>query len=173
MEKISYTARICSDEEKINNFLTEKRVGVLGMCDKEGKPYSIPVNYIYEDGKIYIHGMGSGKKNNILKEKSSVCFTAFEEFGTVKDSVPCKCDTSYFSVVIFGKAILVEDLEEKARILTLIAEKFVPGFLKNPLSKEFVSKYRSSRDNNTTAVYCISPEDITAKENPIDMENMV
>ncbi|WP_333860555.1 pyridoxamine 5'-phosphate oxidase family protein [Clostridium sp.] len=173
MERISYTSRICSDEKKINNFLIQKRVGVLGMCDKEGMPYSIPVNYIYEDGKVYIHGMGSGKKNSILKEKSSVCFTIFEEFGTVKDSVPCKCDTSYFSVVIFGKAVLVENLEEKAKILTLIADKFVPGFFKNALSKEFIAKYHSSRDNNTTAVYCIFPEDITAKENPVDMGNMV
>ena len=48
----------------------------------------------------------------------------------------------------------------------------MPHFFKNPLSKQFVDKYRSSLDNNAVAVYCIDPEDLTAKENPIDMEHM-
>ena len=47
MEKISYTRRICNDEERINSFLTEKRVGTLSMCSKEGIPYALPVNYFY------------------------------------------------------------------------------------------------------------------------------
>lgn len=86
--------------------------------------------------------------------------------------VPSKCDTSYFSVVIFGKAVLVQDLEEKTEALKEFLEKFMPEFFKNPLSMQFVDKYRSSFDNNAVAVYRISPEDITAKENPIDMEKM-
>ncbi len=172
MEKIRYTQRICEDEEKINKFLNEKRAGALSMCDTGERPYVIPVNYVYMDGKIYIHGMGSGKKNMLLEKNPSVCFTVFEEFGTVKDSVPCKCDTSYLSVVIFGKAALVQDLEEKTRALEGFMKKFMPGFFKNPLSMQFVDKYRSSFDNKAVAVYCICPEAVTAKENPVDMENM-
>lgn len=172
MEKIRYTQRICEDKERIKNFLVEKRVGTLSMCDKEGNPYALPMNYIYYNDKIYIHGMGSGKKNTILAEKPSVCFTIFEEFGTVTDPVPCKCDTSYLSVVIFGKAILVENLEEKTQALTQLVEKFMPEFFKNPLSTQFVGKYHSSFDNKAVAVYCIDPESLTAKENPVDMEHM-
>ena len=172
MEQIKYTQRICDDKEKINKFLNEKRVGTLSMCDNDGKPYGLPVNYVYWKGKIYIHGMGSGKKNEILASNPSVCFNICEEFGTVTDPVPSKCDTSYFSVVIFGKAVLVQDLEEKTQALKEFLEKFMPEFFKNPLSMQFVDKYRSSLDNNAVAVYCISPEDITAKENPIDMEKM-
>ncbi len=172
MEQIRYTQRICDDKEKIERFLTEKRVGTLSMCDREEKPYAVPVNYIYRNGKIYIHGMGSGKKNAILAENPSVCFTVFEEFGTVTDPVPCKCDTSYLSVVIFGKAVLVQDLNEKTQALTQFLEKFMPHFFKNPLSAQFVEKYHSSFDNKAVAVYCICPEALTAKENPIDMEHM-
>ncbi|WP_286904797.1 pyridoxamine 5'-phosphate oxidase family protein [Clostridium sp. UBA1652] len=172
MEKISYTRRICKDKDKINNFVTEQRVGTLSMCTKEGVPYALPVNYVYWNEKIYIHGMGSGKKNRFLSENSSVCFTIFEELGTVTDPMPAKCDTSYLSVVVFGKATLVDDLEEKTQALTKFLDKFVPKFFKTPLSKHFVDKYRSSLDNNAVAVYCIIPEELTAKENPIDMENM-
>lgn len=172
MERIKYTQRIFGDKEKIDKFLIEKRAGTLSMCNKECKPYAIPVNYIYWNGKIYIHGMGSGKKNDVLAENPSVCFTVFEEFGTVADSVPCKCDTSYLSVVIFGKAVLVKDLDEKTQVLMQIMGKFMPNFFKNPLSTQFVDKYRSGFDNNAVAVYCIHQEDLTAKENPIDMEHM-
>jgi Predicted flavin-nucleotide-binding protein len=52
MEKIRYTQRICKDKEKISRFLAERRVGTLGMCDKDGMPYVIPVNYIYWNEKF-------------------------------------------------------------------------------------------------------------------------
>jgi nitroimidazol reductase NimA-like FMN-containing flavoprotein (pyridoxamine 5'-phosphate oxidase superfamily) len=172
MEQIRYTQRVCDDQEKIEDFLTEKRVGTLSMCDTEHKPYAVPVNYIYRNGKIYLHGMGSGKKNLILAANSEVCFTVFEEFGTVTDAVPCKCDTSYLSVVIFGKAVLVQDLDEKTQVLVEILEKFAPQLFKNPFSRQFVGKYRSSLDNTAVAVYCIDPEVLTAKENPVDTEHM-
>ena len=172
MEQIRYTQRICEDKNKINKFLFEKRVGILSMCDEEGNPYAIPVNFIYLDEKIYIHGMGTGKKNRIVETKSSVCFTVFEEFGTVVDSVPCKCDTSYFSIVIMGKIVLVKDLDEKTQVLTKLVEKFTPNLFKSPLSKQYVEKYKSSFDKMPVSVYCITPEILTAKENPIDMEHM-
>ncbi|WP_195509714.1 pyridoxamine 5'-phosphate oxidase family protein [Clostridium tyrobutyricum] len=172
MEKIRYTQRICKDKEKISRFLAERRVGTLGMCDKDGMPYVIPVNYIYWNEKIYIHGMGSGKKNSILESNQEVCFNVFEELGTVTDPVPCKCDTSYFSVVIFGKAILVQDMDEKTKALTKFLDKFVPNLFSRNLSTQFVDKYRSSLDNKPVSVYCICPEKLTAKENPMDMEHM-
>lgn len=172
MEKIRYTQRICEDKSKINSFLEDKRVGALSMCDEEGKPYVIPVNYIYLDENIYIHGMGSGKKNRSLKVNPSVCFTVFEEFGTVVDPVPCKCDTSYFSIVIRGDMVLVEDINEKTKVLTKLVEKFTPNLFKNPLSNLFVEKYKSSFDKMPVSVYCLKTEFLTAKENPIDMEHM-
>jgi hypothetical protein len=172
MEQIKYTQRICADQEKIDSFLSEKRVGTLSMCDKEGNPYALPVNYIYWNGKIYIHGMGSGKKNLILAQNSAVCFTVFEEFGTVTDSMPCKCDTAYLSVVIFGKVVLVQDIDEKTQALGQFLEKFTPHLFKIPLAQQLVDKYRSGFDNNAVAVYSIAPEVLTAKENPIDLEHM-
>ncbi|BBB90010.1 MAG TPA: pyridoxamine 5'-phosphate oxidase family protein [Methylomusa anaerophila] len=172
MEPIRYTQRICEDKEKINRFLTETRVGTLSMWDGETGPYALPVNYIYWNGNIYFHGMGSGKKNDLLAKNPAVCFTVFEEFGTVVDPVPAKCDTAYLSVVIFGKAVPVQDLEEKTGALAVLMEKFLPGFFKNSLSPAFVEQYRSSFDNNAVAVYRICPEVLTAKENSVDKEQL-
>lgn len=173
MESIRYKQRICTDYAKIEQFLREKRVGTLSMCDLQEKPYAVPVNYVYWNDQIYIHGLGSGKKNTILAAKSSVCFTVFEEFGTVTDILPAKCDTAYFSVVIFGTAVLLEDMHKKTRVLDAFLDKFVPRLFQNPLSRNFVEKYRSELDNRAVAVYEITPEWITAKENPVvDVEHL-
>lgn len=171
-QQIRYTKRICHDKEKIDRFLHEARVGTLSMCETAFQPYALPINYIYHNGKIYFHGMGSGKKNEVLAANPAVCFTVFTEYGTVADSMPAKCDTAYFSVVIFGKASLVEEIEEKTAALRLIVGKFVPGLFANPLSSQFVKNYHSGFDDKATAVFCIEPEVMTAKENPVDLDNM-
>lgn len=172
MEQIKYTKRICDDREKINGFLAQQRVGTLGMGEPGGRPYALPVNYVYMDNKVYIHGMGSGKKNDVLAANPSVCFTVFAEFGTVADPVPAKCDTAYFSVVIFGRAVKVEDVSEKTLALREIVEKFMPQYFKTPLAAQFIEQYRSSFDDRAVAVYRIDPEDITAKENSVNEANM-
>ncbi len=172
MESIRYTQRICNDQAQIDRFLTETRVGTLSMRDLEGQPYAVPVNYVYWNGKIYIHGLGSGKKNDVLAANPAVYFTVFAEFGTVTDAVPCKCDTSYFSVALFGQAVLVRDLDEKTGALRRFLEKFTPGLFQNGLAPQFVDKYRSGHDHRAVAVYRIDPEGLTAKENPVDMEHL-
>lgn len=172
MEQIKYTKRICADQGKIDRFLQEQRVGTLSMCAEDGRPYAVPVNYVYWNNKVYIHGMGSGKKNQLLSANASVCFTVFEEFGTVADPLPAKCDTAYLSVVICGKAVLVEDLPEKTQALVRLVEKFMPRYFTTPLSPQFVEQYRSAFDDKAVAVYRIDTECLTAKENPVDEASM-
>lgn len=167
METIRYTKRICQDQTKIERFLTKQRAGTLSMIDRVNRPYGIPVNYVYWNGRIYFHGLGSGKKNDIFAVNPLVCFSIFEEFGTVVDPVPAKCDTAYMSVVLFGKVLPVEDLAEKTQVLAEILSKFTPGYFKQPLAGDFVAQYRSSFDNKAVSVYCMIPEEITAKENPL------
>ena len=99
MNKISYTQRNCTDKEKIETFLLESRTGVIGMTS-DGFPYAVPVNYIWNNGSVYFHGMGSGKKVDSLSKKPMVCFTVYKEVGTVTDPVPAHADTSYLSVMI-------------------------------------------------------------------------
>ena len=164
MEQIRYKQRICTDQNKINDFLRQTRIGVLGLNAGE-YPYSVPLNYIWHEGKIYFHGMGSGKKTQLLEEEPAVSFTVFEEAGTVKDPVPCHADTAYMSVMLFGHAKKLTDYTEAAKALQLLVEKYMPGFYRNPISASTAEHYRSSHDNRAVAVYKITPEAITAKEN--------
>ncbi|ADZ10036.1 pyridoxamine 5'-phosphate oxidase-related FMN-binding protein [Methanobacterium lacus] len=171
MNKIRYVQRKCSDKEKINDFLTSSRVGVLGMND-ENSPYAVPLNYVWYHDSIFFHGAGSGRKELILSKEPKVCFTVFEEFGTVLDPMPCHADTSYMSVMLFGQIQRVMDFEESANILDQLVEKYTPGYYKKGLSAKMMEKYLSDLDGNPTSVYRLKPTDITAKENVVEEDEL-
>jgi len=166
VNKIRYIQRECIDKQKINDFLKSSRVGVLGMNDGN-RPYAVPLNYVWQDGSIFFHGAGSGRKEFILSNEPEVCFTVFEEFGTVLDPMPCHADTSYMSVMLFGKIQRVMDFEVSANILDHLVEKYTPGYYKKGLTAKIMEKYRSGVDGNPVSVYRLKPSAVTAKENVV------
>ncbi|MGB8455881.1 MAG: pyridoxamine 5'-phosphate oxidase family protein [Anaerocolumna sp.] len=171
MEQIRYKQRICTDKEKIETFLIRTRTGVLAMSG--GKyPYAVPLNYVWNDGVVYFHGMGSGKKEDILTKDPPVTFTVYQDYGTVKDPMPCHADTSYMSVMIFGKAVKVTEPEEAALVLQKLVDKFMPEFYGHPLTGNLIEKYRSSMDGRAVSVYRILPQEMTAKENSAEPERI-
>jgi nitroimidazol reductase NimA-like FMN-containing flavoprotein (pyridoxamine 5'-phosphate oxidase superfamily) len=170
--EIRYKARVCADKERIERLLSGGRVGVLGL-NAGDYPYAVPLNYIWRGGCVYFHGAGSGKRVTLLDESPRVCFTVYEEYGTVKDDVPWHADTAYLSAMVFGRAERVRDSEEAAAVLQQLVEKFMPGFFSNSrIAAAFVEKYRSSLDGNPVAVFRVKPDEITAKENRAEPENL-
>jgi nitroimidazol reductase NimA-like FMN-containing flavoprotein (pyridoxamine 5'-phosphate oxidase superfamily) len=167
--KINYAKRECTDEAKITALLTESRVGIIGFSDN-GMPYAVPVNFVWHEGAVYFHGMGSGRKVELLSHAPPVCFTVYRERGTVTDPVPCHADTSYISVMVFGKAERLTDHAMAADALQRFIEKFLPGHYATKLNGSLTENYRSSLDGNAVAVYRIAAEEITAKENAAQPE---
>jgi len=165
MKSIRYWKRQCDDNNKIENFLSTAKVGYLGVADGI-QPYVIPLNYVWWDKAIYVHGAETGRKCEAMNASASVCFTVCEEYGTIADPVPAHTDTAYMSVIVFGKAERVTDIEEATGALQAMLDKYVPGYHKGPLSRQHVLKYRSSLGSGV-AVFRIHPESITAKENPL------
>lgn len=171
MKPIRYQQRICSDQDKIQRFMEETRTGVIGMQGTD-YPYSVPVNFVWHDKMVYIHGMGSGKKEEILQEESLVCFTVFQEYGTVMDPMPCHADTSYMSVMLFGTARKVTNYEQAAFVLQKLVEKYMPDYYLQKLTGSLMEKYRSAMDGKAVSVYEIKPDYLTAKENCVE-ENQI
>lgn len=171
MNKVRYVKRDCRDREKIGKFLQDARVGVIGM--KGGDfPYAVPVNFVWYEGSIFFHGIGSGKKTDILSEEPPVCFTVYEEYGTVIDPMPCHADTAYMSVMLFGKVKKVDDFEEAATALQKLVEKYTHGYYKKPLTGNLIENYRSSHDNHAVSVFKLTPEDMTTKENQASADQL-
>ena len=166
LNSVRYKVRACKDQKKIDDFLRTSRVGHLGLSD--GKhPYVVPLNYVWWNGKIYFHGAEGGRRNQIMKENAEVCFTVCAEYGTITDPVPAKTDTAYMSVMLFGEAEPVTDLEEATSMLQEMMDKYVPGYYNRPLAKQHVDKYRSAVYGSAVQVYSIEPQHLTAKESPM------
>ncbi|MDF2859716.1 MAG: pyridoxamine 5-phosphate oxidase family protein [Neobacillus sp.] len=156
----------CQDQEKINQFLTKARIGFLGLSDEE-YPYVVPLNFVWYNNKIYFHGASEGKKADLMKVNANICFTVCEEYGTMAHPVPAHTDTAYMSVMVFGEVTHISDWDEATEAMQGLLDKYVPGYYERALSRNHVEKYRSSL-GSATAVFCLQPEVITAKEKPLD-----
>lgn len=171
MNSVRYKTRECLDQEKIERFLHQARLGYLGLVDGN-LPYVVPLNYVWNEGKLYIHGAGDGRRNQVMRDNPEVCFTVCEEYGTITDPVPAKTDTAYMSVMIFGQAEPISDLDEATHVLQELINKYVQGYYNRPLSKQHVEKYRSAVFGGPVQVYRVIPHHMTAKESPIEAEKM-
>ncbi len=112
-----------TDKKEIEAILKKAFVCHLGLSDGE-QPYVVPMNYGYEDGHVYLHCASEGKRLDILKKNNKVCFEMdlFEIEVIKKNEQPCDWGTSYRSVIGYGTAELVEDVEKKAGALDVIVK---------------------------------------------------
>jgi uncharacterized protein len=156
----------CNDEAKISSFLSSALTGYLGLAD-DNEPYVVPLNFVWWNDAIYVHGAEEGRKMEIIKYNPRVCFTVSENFGTMVHPVPAKTDTGYMSVMLFGKATIVSDIDEATMAMQQLLDKYVPGYFSSPLSKHHVESYRSSMGSRTVVIKII-PDMMTAKEKPLN-----
>lgn len=96
------------------------------MVDETGCPYVIPMNFGYGEGVIYLHSSRSGKKIELLKQKPAVCisFSTDHQLRWQNETVACSYGMRYRSVLAYGKAEFIEDIEEKRYALTKIMAQY-------------------------------------------------
>lgn len=107
-------------EEECRRVLIENNHGVLGVNGDDGYPYTVPLDYVLSDDKIYFHSAKKGHKIDALNKDPKVSFTVIEK----GDVVSREYNTYYRSVQVFGKAYVVEDQEEALKGFRLLAEKY-------------------------------------------------
>ena len=103
--------------------LEKAPTGVLGVLDGDGYPYTVPLNYVYQDGQIYFHCAKAGHKLESLQrhDKVSFCVVALDEV------VPQRFATRYQSVVVFGRARVIADDAVRRIALQALIQKYSPG----------------------------------------------
>ncbi|MBU9722333.1 MULTISPECIES: pyridoxamine 5'-phosphate oxidase family protein [Bacillaceae] len=166
MNKMRQSKLECTDDNRIEQFLSTAKIGYLGLTDGE-VPYVVPLNFVMLNGAVYFHGAAQGRKVNLIGSNPNCCFTVSEEYGTMVSPIPAKVDTAYFSVMLFGVLEAVTDLNEATAAMQALIDKHVPGYYHNSLSQAHVEKYRSSLGSHTL-VYRLVPTLRTAKENPLN-----
>lgn len=106
--------------EEAKELLRNNRRAALSVNGDDGYPYTIPVNFYYEEeeNRIYFHSAKAGHKIDSIKASDKICFTTWND-GYLEDG-----DWAFYvlSCVVFGRARLIEDrkiTEEKVRKLAL------------------------------------------------------
>jgi nitroimidazol reductase NimA-like FMN-containing flavoprotein (pyridoxamine 5'-phosphate oxidase superfamily) len=119
------------NEQEVQAFMKEISFGFLGMVGEDGWPFVIPLNFAYDNGNVYLHGSKIGEKMKLLKQSDQVTFNVAKEYAILPSyftdpELACPA-TSYFkSVAIRGHASILQDLEQKARALSIFMEKLQP-----------------------------------------------
>lgn len=111
--------KITSDMDTIESIIRSASVCRIALSD-DGQPYVLPVCFGYADNTLYFHSAPRGRKLDILGKNNAVCceFDVDQEIVQAEDA--CAWSVRYRSVVAFGRAFVVEDLEEQRQALDVI-----------------------------------------------------
>ena len=133
--------------------LSRASTGVLAVLGDDDYPYAVPLNFVYDEGKIFIHCARSGHKLDSMRRHAKVSFCIVDK----EQVVPELFATDYRSVIAFGKANEVVDDKEKLHAMRLFTGKYSPE-----LHEEGEKEIR--KDWNILCVMRIDVEHMTGKE---------
>ena len=93
----------------------------------DGQPYVIPTGYARIGDDLYIHGSSASRMLRNMAQGVDVCVTVTLVDGLVLARSAFHHSINYRSVVVLGKATLVEDAAEKDKALEAFTEHIIPG----------------------------------------------
>lgn len=119
------------DPQEVEQFLMEMSFGFLGTVDEAGCPRVTPLNFVFVDGAFYFHGSRMGEKMDHLFQNSAISFTVADEYAVIPSyftdsAMACPATAFFKSVTASGTAVVVEDIEEKAKALSQFMLKLQP-----------------------------------------------
>jgi uncharacterized protein len=112
-----------TDTAAVEDILRRATVCRLAMCDGY-VPYVVPLCYGYKDWTLYIHCAREGRKLDILRQNPNVCFEVEVDCEVKKGQSACKWAYSYESVIGSGRAVPIDEPDEKRRALDVIMQQF-------------------------------------------------
>jgi nitroimidazol reductase NimA-like FMN-containing flavoprotein (pyridoxamine 5'-phosphate oxidase superfamily) len=147
--------RAVYDREAAYRILDEGFLCHVGFV-VDGQPFVIPTSYGRKNDSLYIHGSAASRMLRQMKEGVPVCITVTLLDGLVLARSIFNHSMNYRSVVILGKATLVDDPEEKIAALRLLSEHIIPGRWAN-------SRQPNERELKATSVLRVPIEEFSAK----------
>jgi hypothetical protein len=116
-----------TDKHQVIHLLNTCHVGRLGTIGRDGYPMVKPLNFAYHEGRIFLHSAREGEKIDDIKRDDRVCFEADLPIALVKSrGIPCKAEYLYRSVIVKGRARIVEDEAGRLFGLRQLMEKYQP-----------------------------------------------
>ena len=133
------------DKTIIEDIFSTSDYGTFALC-MENRPYSIPVNFVYDGKVIYFHGAKKGRKkeyilaNNLASFNIAQPYSIIQSYFTATDGMACPATHFFRSVCCDGRIIIVENYDEKVKALTLLMKKLQPEGKYKPLDEEIYKK---------------------------------
>ena len=118
--------RAVYDRDSIYKILDEGLVCHLGFSAQD-QPYVIPTMFARVGEFIYFHGSAASRTLRGAAGGTSVCLTVTLSDGLILARSVFNHSMNYRSVVVLGRASLIEDAAEKLEALHAFTEKLIPG----------------------------------------------
>ena len=134
--------REITDINEIEGIIRRASICRIGLVDGD-EPYLVPVCFGYERSALYFHGALAGRKVELIRKNSKVCFEIDTDVEIVNVETLCDAVVKYRSVIGVGRAYILENDEEKSHGLNLIMRQYTKGdfsFPKSELDKTLVVK---------------------------------
>lgn len=147
------------------DLLRSTSVAFLALVDR-GRPYVVPLNFAYlpsgtaasgagdPPGRLVFH-TGPGRKTAALETDSRVCVAISAGESFVQGDSPCTDGFSFRSVLVEGRAALLEHPDERARALRAIVAKHDPEGANKPFDEAVLAR---------TLVYAVEIERVSYRE---------
>ena len=143
------------DRETVYRILDEGFLCHVGFA-VDGQPFVIPTSYGRQGANLYIHGSAASRMLKQMKEGIPVCVTVTLLDGLVLARSVFNHSMNYRSVVILGKATLVDEPNEKLAALRVLSEHILPGRWGD-------SRQPNERELKQTSVLRVPIEEFSAK----------
>jgi nitroimidazol reductase NimA-like FMN-containing flavoprotein (pyridoxamine 5'-phosphate oxidase superfamily) len=146
-----------------------------GAAPAAARPYVVPMNFAYEPatapgeapseapgddapdlGRLYLH-TGEGRKSAALTGNPRVCIAIAADAAFNQGATPCDDGFAFRSVLVEGRATLLEDRAERERALRAVVMKHDPEAAEMPFAEETLA---------ATLVYAVSIEALSYKTRP-------
>jgi len=147
--------RAVYDREAAYRILDEGFLCHVGFV-VDGQPFVIPTSYGRKDDTLFVHGSAASRMLRQLKESVPVCITVTLLDGLVLARSIFNHSMNYRSVVVLGKATLLDDPAEKIEALRLLSEHIIPGRWAD-------SRQPNERELKATSVLRVPIDEFSAK----------
>jgi nitroimidazol reductase NimA-like FMN-containing flavoprotein (pyridoxamine 5'-phosphate oxidase superfamily) len=143
------------ERETVNAILDEGFICHVGFI-VDARPVVIPTSYGRLGDKLYLHGSAASRMLRALREGIDVCVTVTLVDALVLARSAFHHSMNYRSVVIFGKAEVLEDEAEKTKALRAFTDHIMRGRWEE-------SRPPTSQELRATLVLALSLDEASAK----------
>ena len=155
-----------TDRRQIEDIIRKCPYCTVGMTDKEGNPYIVPMNFAWENDTVYLHSGPEGNKVEMVVRHPQVCINFCEghELVYMHKQVACSYSMKSRSVICKGKVRFIEDMDEKRETLDIIMQQYTSDEFKysEPAVRN-VKVWEVKIDKMTCRSFGLRPSEVTSE----------